>query len=329
MSDGDDELQRAAKVLTDATNVAIACHMNPDPDAIGSMLGLSNFLRSRGVTTVCSFGNDPFDPPRWVTLLPGHETLVPPAQFPKAPEIMVTCDCASRDRLGNLVGRVSKAGEVIWLDHHVSNDGAGTIRVIDPQASSTCEMVFRLIEAMGGDLTPETAACLYAGLVTDTGRFQYEAVKPETLRVAAELRSFPFDHARLVQGLYEDNSLAYLRLTGMALQRLEYDEESDLVWTYLTRADLSNAGIGPTETDDLIDVIRTARESDVAAVLKQQQDGRFKVSTRSRGGHDLAKVASAFGGGGHRLAAGYTSKDGLEESVRKLQDALRSSAAAP
>jgi phosphoesterase RecJ-like protein len=153
----DESLQQAAKVLSEAKDVAIACHMNPDPDAIGSMLGLSNFLRSRGVTTTCSFGNDPFEPPRWVTLLPGHETLVPPAQFPKAPEVMVTCDCASSDRLGNLVGRVQKAGEVIWIDHHVSNDGLGTIPLIDPAASSTCEMVFRLIQAMGGPLSPESA----------------------------------------------------------------------------------------------------------------------------------------------------------------------------
>jgi phosphoesterase RecJ-like protein len=296
--------------------------MNPDPDAIGSMLGLSNFLRSRGVTTTCSFGNDPFEPPRWVTLLPGHEMLVPPAKFPKTPQLMVTCDCASLDRLGNLVGRVQKAGEVIWIDHHISNDGLGTVPLIDPAASSTCEMVFRLITAMGGPLSPESAACLYAGLVTDTGRFQYEAVKPETLEVAAALRAQPFDHTKLVQGLYEDNGLEYLHLMGTALQRLEYDEDADLVWTYLTRADLSGSGVGPTETDDLIDIIRTARESDVAAVFKQQQDGRFKVSSRSRGGHDLAKVASSFGGGGHRLAAGYTSKVGLEQSVKNFREAL-------
>ena len=206
----------------------------------------------------------------------------------------------------------------------MSNDGLGTIPLIDPAASSSCEIVYRLIRKIGGEIPPEAAACLYAGLVTDTGRFQYEAVRPETLQLAAELRSFPFDHTRLVQALYEDNGLAYLRLLGTALRRIAHVPEADLVWTYLTQADLGGAEVHPAETDDLIDVVRTARESDVACVIKQQRDGRFKVSLRSRGNHDLATLASEFGGGGHRLASGYTSKVGLEETVEQLVERLTS-----
>jgi phosphoesterase RecJ-like protein len=167
--------------------------------------------------------------------------------------------------------------------------------------------------------------CLYAGLVTDTGRFQYEAVRPETLRVAADLREHPFDHARLARVLYEDNRAAYLQVLGAALRRLRLVPEADLVWTYLMRADLDAAGVRAAEADDLIDVIRTAREADVAAVIKQQRDGRFKVSLRSRGGHDLAAIAASFGGGGHRLAAGYTSSHGLAETVERLTVALQES----
>jgi phosphoesterase RecJ-like protein len=165
--------------------------------------------------------------------------------------------------------------------------------------------------------------CLYAGLVTDTGRFQYEAVGPETLRLAADLREHPFDHARLARVLYEDDRAAYLRVLGAALSRLELVPDADLVWTYLTRADLASHGVRPSEADDLIDVVRTARDADVAGVLKQQRDGRFKVSLRSRGGHDVAAVAEAFGGGGHRLAAGYTSEHGLADTVERLTAALR------
>src|SRR5207302_71663 len=136
---------------------------------------------------------------------------------------------------------------------------------------------------------------------------------PETLRVAAELRTYPFDHARLAQALFEDNSVAYLRVLAVALRRLSFEEEAGLLWTYVTQVDLADAGVGVGETDDMIDVVRTAREADVAAVLKQQRDGRFKVSARSRGRTDLAAVAARFGGGGHRLAAGYTSRVGVEE----------------
>ena len=95
---------------------------------------------------------------------------------------MVTCDCASFDRLGVLGASASRARELIWIDHHRSNDGYGTVRLVDPDASSTCEMVFRLIETMGGDFDRDVALCLYAGLVTDTGRFQYQATTPETLQ---------------------------------------------------------------------------------------------------------------------------------------------------
>ena len=324
-----DNLVRAAEVLGSANDVAFACHLNPDADALGSMLGLAAFLRSRGVSTICSFPNEPLDPPRWATLLPGAEDLVEMRDYPGSPSVMVTCDCASFDRLGSLGGPASRAGELIWIDHHRSNDGLGTIPLIDPDASSTCEIVFRLIGEIGGPMPDDTAVCLYAGLVTDTGRFQYQATSPETLRMAATLREHPFDHSRLVQALYEDNRREYLRLAGIALARTSFIPEADLVWTYLTQADLAEAGVGPSETEDLIDLIRTARDVDVAAVLKQQRDGRFKVSARSRGDHDLATVAAAFGGGGHRLAAGYTSEHGPAGTIARLVAALRDSSPSP
>jgi phosphoesterase RecJ-like protein len=323
------ELTRAARVLSGATDVALACHVNPDADALGSMLGLSAFLRSRGVRTVCSYPNEPLDPPRWARMLPGADDLVPAKRFPKEPAVMVTCDCAAFDRLAQLGHVADRAGELIWIDHHRSNDGLGTIPLIDPAASSTCEIVVRLIEEIGGDMPDGAAMCLYAGLVTDTGKFQYEATTPETLRVAARLREHEFDHSRLAQALYEDNRAAYLRLLGVALGRLDEVAEADLVWTYLTQSDLQDSGVHPAETDDLIDVIRTARDVDVAALVKQQKDGRFKVSMRSRGDHDLAAVAAAFGGGGHRLAAGYTSARGLAETVDRLTDALRGEPVTP
>ena len=319
----EEALRRAAEILSDAEEVALACHMNPDADALGSMLGLSSFLRSRGVQTVCSYGNEPLDLPRWARLLPGIDHVVPPSAFPAEPPVMVTCDCASFDRLGVLGDSATRARELIWIDHHRSNDGFGTVRLVDPDASSTCEMVFRLIETMGGEFDRDVALSLYAGLVTDTGRFQYQATTPETLRVAARLREHDFDHAALVRAMYEDNDPSFLRLLGTALGRMTEVPEASVVWTYITQADLADAGVGPGDTDDVIDVLRTARDVDVAAVLKQQRDGRFKVSVRSRGAHDLSAVASSFGGGGHRLAAGYTSEHGPEGTIERLVEALR------
>jgi bifunctional oligoribonuclease and PAP phosphatase NrnA len=317
-----DQLARAAEVLSEAPTIALACHVNPDADALGSMLGLSNHLRGLAKQTVCSFPNDPFEPPRWASMLPGTDALLPPSAFPKDPAVMVTCDVASLDRLASLGGPAVRATTLIWIDHHATNEGLGTIPIIDPSASSTSELVYGLLKVLGGEIGVETALCLYAGLVTDTGRFQYESVGPETLRLAAELREFPFDHSRLAQALYEDHGVAYLKLLGVVLERVRADPDADLVWTYLTRADLDEADLEPGDADDLIDLVRTAREADVAAILKQQRDGRFKVSLRSRGGHDVAAAAARFGGGGHRLASGFTSSQGLVATVESLKEAL-------
>ncbi len=315
-------VDRAADALSSATDVALACHVNPDADAAGSMLGLGLHLAGRGKNVVCSWGNEPLALPRWMSALEGTELVVEPARFPRYPEVMVALDTASLDRLGMLATNANRAKELIVVDHHATNPGFGSITVLDPAASSTAELVFRLVQRMGGDLTAQAAACLYAGIVTDTGRFQYEATTPQTLQVAAELRRHQFDHARMAQTLFEDNSFAYLRFMAIALQRLKLVEPVSLVWTYVTQADIRQAGVEMGDTDDLIDVVRTAREADVACVVKQQKDGRLKVSLRSKGNTDVGAAAGRFGGGGHRLAAGYTSAGGLEETVRTLVEAL-------
>ena len=318
----DGALDRAARALDAASNVALACHVNPDPDALGSMLGLAAYLDGRGKRVICSWGNQPLVRPRWLSVLDGAGYLVEPKDFPEKPDVFVCLDTASPDRLGLLAANAERASEVIVIDHHRTNPGFGTIVVLDPAASSTAELVFRLVERMGGGLSDAAAACLYAGVVADTGRFMYEATTPETLGVAAELRRHDFDHARLSQALFEDGSLGSLRVTGIALDRLEHVPDANLVWTYVLQTDLARSGISMGDTDDLIDLVRMAREADVSCVIKQQRDGRFKVSLRSRGATDVGAISQAFGGGGHRLAAGYTSQSGVEETVRPLVQAL-------
>jgi phosphoesterase RecJ-like protein len=317
-----DALDRAAAALADADDVSLVCHVNPDADAMGSMLGLAEHLAERGARVGASVPNGLEDLPRWVQALPGTRHLVRPGDLPKAPPVLVTLDAADLGRLAGLASRVERAETSIVIDHHRTNPGFGTINLIDPDAAATAQLVYRLIERMGGALSPDVAACLYAGLVTDTGRFQFSAATPEVLRVAAELREQPFDHIRLSQALFDDNSLPYLRLLGRVLERAQLVPDANLVWVSLSRADLEASGVRIEETDDLIDVLRTARESDVAAVVKEQREGGFKVSMRSRGDTDVAAVAESFGGGGHRLAAGYTSKATLEETSRALIAAL-------
>ena len=314
--------EKAAKALEEAEDVVLVCHVNPDPDAIGSMLGLAGFLARRGKKVAAAWPNDPTDRPRWIDALPNREHLVTPKQVPKEPGVLVTLDAADANRLDGLVYLLERAPVSICIDHHRTNPGFATINLIDPEASSTCELVYRLTERMGGDLSADDAACLYAGLITDTGRFQYEAATPETLRVGAALREHDFDHARLAQALYEDSPFAYLKLLGTLLERAVLEEDLGLVWTWLTRKDLETFRVPIQDTDDLIDVIRSARETHVAATLKEQREGGFKVSLRSRGEVNVAAIAEKFGGGGHRLAAGYASPDDLEKTIQALRKAL-------
>lgn len=322
MSLPDDALDRAARVLDGARQVALVCHVNPDVDAMGSMLGLAGFLAERGKKVEAAWPNDPREQPRWLEALPCRAHLVAPGDLPKRPEVLVTLDAAAVSRLAGLSHLVEKATTVICVDHHRTNPGFGTVDLIDPEASSTGEVVVRLIERMGGTPSVEVAACLYAAMVTDTGRFMYEAATPQTLRVAAQLREQAFDHARLAQALFEDNSFGYLKVLGVALERAQLLPEARLVWTYLTRRDLEEADVPIQETDELMDVLRTAREADVAAVLKEQREGGFKISLRSRGDTDVSAVAERFGGGGHRLASGYAFEGSVEEAVEALRQAL-------
>jgi phosphoesterase RecJ-like protein len=320
-----DALDRAAEVLESADDVALACHVNPDADAMGSMLGLACFLARRGKRVAAAWPNGVEGAPRWASALPGREHVVAPGDLPKEPKVFVALDTADINRLDGLAHLVKRAETVIVIDHHVTNTGFGTIDLIDPHAAATAQLVYALIERMGGGLASDTAACLYAGLLTDTGRFQFSNTSPEVLRIAARLREEDFDHVALGLALYADSSVGFLHLLGMVLERTTHVPAADLVWTYVTRADLDAAGIGVEETDDLIDLVRTAREADVAAVVKEQREGGgFKVSLRSRGATDVASVAASFGGGGHRLAAGYSSKAPLEETVEALLDALTS-----
>lgn len=318
-----DAMDKAAKVLAEASEVALVCHVNPDADAVGSMLGLAGFLAERGVQVAATWPNDHREAPRWIEALPGGEHVVVPGKMPKRPEVVVTLDAADPKRLGGMIHLLESAGISICIDHHRTNPGFAAIDLIDPEASSTGELVYRLIERMGGAPSDDVAACLYAAIVTDTGRFMYEAAKPETLRVAAELRERDFDHAALAQALYEDESFGFLKLLGLALARAELDEELGFVWTHLSRKDLEEAGVEIQETEGMIDVIRSAREADVAAVLKEQRESGYKVSLRSRGGTDVSAIAERFEGGGHRLAAGYSSGVDLEASIAALRKALR------
>ena len=181
---------KAAALLDAADEVCLACHVRPDADALGSMLALAHALRAPGPRpqrVVASFGDEPFEVPEILRFLPGLSLLSPPEAYPDRPELMVTFDAGSIDRLGLLAGPACRADQLIVMDHHASNTRFGTVNLIDPAAAATAMLVLDLIDAAGIELTRDIAFGLYAGLVTDTGSFKYSATTPAVHQVAARL----------------------------------------------------------------------------------------------------------------------------------------------
>jgi phosphoesterase RecJ-like protein len=307
---------RAVTALAGASEVVVACHIDPDGDALGSLLGLAGFLRRRGKRVWMTWGTpSPTVPPQYA-FLPGLDAVSPPEDVPEAPEVFVALDCASLDRLGVLEPRFGSAATTIDLDHHISNEGFADVNLVDPSAASSAELVFDLVARMGGTPDLPEATALYTGIVTDTGRFQYANTSPATLRTAAALREAGADHEQVATAIFESSSLPFLHVLGVVLARARVDD--GLVWSWLDGADLAAAGLSLDETEPLIDVIRKVRESRFALVLKEQPEGGYKGSLRSRGEVDVSAIARSLGGGGHRRAAGFSFAGTAEEAARAV-----------
>lgn len=318
----------AVRLLETSSEVALACHVDPDGDALGSMLALRQALERRGVTTHAGWspgGGDPpgalVVPPQY-TFLPGAHALTAPQDFPEAPELFMAFDCGSPERLGALRSVADRAGTVLVVDHHASGEAFGDVRLVDPAAPATAQLVAALIERLGVELDRDMAVCLYVGLVTDTGRFSYASTTAETMRLGARLLDFGIDHATINRRVWETHSYGYLKLLARALERVTLLPEAGLVWTAITQSDLDDLGIALAETEGLIDVLRAVETAECSLVLKEQPDGSWKTSLRSKGLIDVGALAERFGGGGHMFAAGFSARGPVDELVRRVADAL-------
>lgn len=313
-------MSRAVEILDSSAEIVFACHVGPDGDALGSMLGLAAAARNASRKVYASFG-EPFVVGSTFRFLP-VELLVPPSAVPPGPETMVSLDAGSLDRLGDLETVAVEAGELIVIDHHRSNKGFGTVDLIDPDAAATAEIVLGLIDSLGWELTPEIATCLHTGIVTDTGRFQYSNTSPATLNTAARLIEAGARPEVIGQHCYEESPFGFLKLAGVVLERAELDPTRRVVWSVMTKSDLDEAGVSLDDTDPLIDLLRVAEESDVAVLAKALEPERTKVSLRSRGRVDVGTIASALGGGGHHNAAGVTLGVSAREAVDSVLELL-------
>jgi phosphoesterase RecJ-like protein len=328
---GEGEWRAATGALLSAGEVLLTCHLGPDGDALGSMLAVAHALRAAGRPAVASYSN-PFTLPGSLAGLPGfdRDLLTPPERAPAAPDLLVTFDTGSADRLGDLAGRIDTAGAVLVVDHHVTNTRYGTLHLVDPAAPATAALVAELLDRLGLPLTPESAACLYVGLVTDTGSFRYAGTGPDTLRLAARLVEIMagagIRHDLICRRIYDTQPFGYHRMLAGVLARAVLEPSVagglGLVWTWTTGADLAANGLRYEHSEPVIDVLRTAVEAEVAVVCKELPDGRWAVSTRGKGAIDMGAVCAGLGGGGHRYAAGFTTADPPATAIGRVRDAL-------
>jgi bifunctional oligoribonuclease and PAP phosphatase NrnA len=305
------------RLLKESGEVALACHVNPDGDALGSLLAVSLGLRKLGARTWPTWGTSPLTMPPAYAFLPGAGTLVQPEEVPDVP-VFVALDCGAADRLGELEERAKGAPVLINVDHHPGNGNFGTHNVVVTHASSTAELAAHLLIDAGVDIDRDVATALYTGVVTDTGRFQYSNSTPETLRLAADLLERGVSAPDVAIEVFESAPYGFLKLTGRVLDRAVLFEDERFIYSLVERADLAETGVAMDETEKLIDVIRATNVADVAAMFKEQPNGEYRVSLRSKGPVSVGAIARSRSGGGHELAAGFTAAD-----VHSAAEAIR------
>ncbi len=191
---------------------------------------------------------------------------------------------------------------LISIDHHVSGRPFAHVNWIDPHAVATAEMVFRLAREAGTPLSPEIATCLYTALMTDTGSFMFQGTNENTFALARELVLAGADPAHCARGIYFAHSVAKMRLLGEALRNL--NTEGHIGWTWVTHEQMERCGAKEEDCEGLVNYVLSIGEVEVAAFFRELPDGRFRVSLRSKGKLDVARVAERFGGGGHECASG-------------------------
>jgi bifunctional oligoribonuclease and PAP phosphatase NrnA len=311
----------AAAVVGAASDVTLLAHVNPDADALGSALGLGLALRRLGKTVRVSFG-EPDAVPESLRDLDVAGLVVPASSVPEAPELLVALDAGSAARLGSLAGRLRTAGRVLVIDHHASNTRFGHHHLVDDTAEATVVLVMKLLDELGVELDLDIARCLYAGLVTDTRCFRFAG--PHTHLLAARLLDAGVEAEAETRALMDTHPFEWLGMLSAVLRRACLEPAAarglGLVHTAVRVSDA--VALRTEEVESVIDLVRTAAEAEVAAVLKEVGPGRWSVSLRAKQHLDVGVAATILGGGGHRLASGFTATGTADEVLAGLRSAL-------
>ncbi|HUS19837.1 MAG TPA: bifunctional oligoribonuclease/PAP phosphatase NrnA [Terriglobales bacterium] len=305
-------LQEVLKSIDQRRDFVLTSHARPDGDAIGSVLAAGQMLRELGkrVDIVMSDGV-----PIIYHGLPTWETIQHKSQVNGGYEAALILECDSVKRTG--VEGLDEAGRfIINIDHHTSAKPFGHVNWIDTRACATAEMIFELGKAAGVKITPEIATCLYTAVLTDTGSFCFQGTNEKTFLLAQELVQAGADPARIAQRVYFANPESKMRLLGCALGSLR--RHGKLAWMFVTQPQMEQCGAKEEDCEGLVNYALGIADVEVALFFREIEDGRFRVSLRSKGAVDVSKIAEQFGGGGHMCASGCSMAGPLGEATERL-----------
>lgn len=309
------DLDRVVATLRAATSVAVLSHVNPEGDAVGATLGAALALREAGKVTA-AYNASPLPP--GLESLPGATELLREVPIRTAYACYLVLDTSDLPRTGGLLDSRPDHAVVVNVDHHAANTRFGTVNWVEPEASSAGELVYRILHHGGFPFSMAVATNLYAAIQTDTGSFQYGNTTPAALRAAADLVERGAEVERITAGLYENHDPREWRLLSQALATLQVSPDGRVAWIEVTLASQQQAGIGLEATEGFINYVRAVRGVQIAVVFKEISPTEVRVSLRSRGHVDVARLAGAFGGGGHRNAAGLTLRVPLAEAKGRV-----------
>lgn len=323
--------EQILELVNHASHVVLITHVHPDGDALGSLFGLGDILESRG-KQVFRYLDAPVS--HLYDFLPGSRLgstdLDAALQFADQADsaggkvVAVALDCGDAERLGQSKDRLLKISPFIVIDHHCGHRDFGDHLWLESDCSSTGEMVYELALAMDAKVSLDAAFCLYVAIVTDTGSFRYESTSPRTLRIAADLVETGVRPDEVAERVYDNYTLARLRLMEMVLATLEIYAGGQIGLIRVSAEMFAQSGASSEDVEGFVNYPRALRSVRVAVFLKESKEGIISVSLRAKGGCDVAAIAAAFGGGGHRNAAGFRFTDNSMEDVqKKVLDALK------
>lgn len=325
-----DSLAEVVGALDAGRDFLVLSHANPDADAVGSTMAMTLALRRKGKNAV-AYNRDPA--PFFVRYLPELSTLTSQPPDASAFDTLIVLDCGDFDRVGkDVVVRLQSHPNVINIDHHASNPMFGRLNLVDEGACSSCEMVHRILTKWSYDFDAATATCVYTGVYADTRAFHNANSTPSAFAVCAAMTAAGANPALVAQHLYEEQRPEVVRLLALALPTLRIENDGRLAGIVVTAEMMDAVGAGQDALEGFVDIPRSIIGVEAAYLVREvvSSDGvcRVKGSVRTSEIIDATVVTGAFGGGGHRRAAGFTTDGSLEEVRARLVERLREQLAA-